>query len=220
MDIALSNRLYILRKQNNSLLKSIYRQGSYICSPIGKMRIEHTKLADCFIIYNTVFTDSRGYFFESFNEARFNTLTGLAIHFLQDNQSFSSKGVLRGLHFQQGKFAQAKLVRVISGHVLDVAVDIRVGSPTYGEHVAIELSAENNKQIFIPRGFAHGFVVLSNHAAFFYKCDNYYNKESEAGLLYNDPNLQIDWMLHEDELHLSEKDTENPFLKDIKGFQP
>ncbi len=184
------------------------------------MRIEHTKLADCFIIHNTVFTDSRGFFFESFNEARFNTLTGLNIHFIQDNQSFSSKGVLRGLHFQQGKYAQAKLVRVISGHVLDVAVDIRIGSLTYGQHIAVELSAENNKQIFIPRGFAHGFVVLSDHASFFYKCDNYYHKESEAGLLYNDASLQIDWMLAEGQLHLSEKDLVNPVLKDIEGYLP
>ncbi len=183
------------------------------------MHIEHTKLADCYIIHNTVFTDSRGYFFESFNEGVFNKLTDLNIHFIQDNQSFSTKGVLRGLHFQQGSFAQAKLVRVISGHVLDVAVDIRVGSPTYGEHVAIELSADNNKQIFIPRGFAHGFVVLSDQAGFFYKCDNYYNKESEAGLLYNDPSLHINWMINEKELHLSEKDMMNPLLKDINGYQ-
>ena len=179
------------------------------------MRIEQTILADCFIIHNSVITDSRGYFFESFHEARFKTLTGLDVHFVQDNQSLSSKGVLRGLHFQKAEHAQAKLVRVLSGSVLDVAVDIRPGSATYGKHVAIELSAENNRQVFIPRGFAHGFVVLSDQAVFFYKCDNYYNKESEAGLLYNDSALQIDWLIDEQDLILSEKDRVNPSLKDL-----
>lgn len=179
------------------------------------MQVEHTRLTDCYIIHNTIFADSRGYFFESFHETRFKALTGLDIHFVQDNQSLSSKGVLRGLHFQKGLHAQAKLVRVLSGSVLDVAVDIRPGSPTYGEHITIELSAENNRQMFIPRGFAHGFLVLSDQAVFFYKCDNYYNKESEAGLLYNDPALQIDWLLDEQDLILSEKDRINPLLKDL-----
>lgn len=181
------------------------------------MRIENTRLTDCFIIHNTVFTDSRGYFLESFNEARFKALTGQQVHFVQDNQSLSSKGVLRGLHFQTGEHAQAKLVRVLSGSVLDVAVDIRPGSATFGEHVAIELSAENNRQVFIPRGFAHGFVVLSDQAVFFYKCDNYYKKESEAGLLYNDPALQIDWLLDEHDLVLSEKDRNNPLLIEMNA---
>lgn len=179
------------------------------------MRIEHTTLPDCYIIHNSVISDSRGYFFESFHEDRFKTLTGLDVHFVQDNQSLSSKGVLRGLHFQKGDSAQAKLVRVLSGAVLDVAVDIRPGSPTYGEHVAIELSAENNRQVFIPRGFAHGFVVLSDQAVFFYKCDNYYHKQSEGGLLYNDPALQINWIFTEQNLILSEKDRVNPLLKDL-----
>lgn len=179
------------------------------------MRIEETLLKDCFIIHDTVFEDSRGYFFESFNEQRFKSLTGWNTHFVQDNQSCSTRGVLRGLHFQKGEFAQAKLVRVLQGSVLDVAVDIRNDSLTFGKHVAIELSENSHTQLFIPRGFAHGFVVLSEHAVFFYKCDNYYNKQSESGIMYNDPSLNIDWKLNETELILSDKDKNNPLLKDI-----
>jgi dTDP-4-dehydrorhamnose 3,5-epimerase len=179
------------------------------------MRIEETPLKDCYIIHDTVFEDGRGYFFESFNEKRFNDLTGIDMHCVQDNQSCSTKGVLRGLHFQKGEFAQAKLVRVLQGEVLDIAVDIRKESPTFGKYFAIELSGVSRTQFFIPRGFAHGFVVLSNCATFFYKCDNYYNKQSEGGIMYNDPSLQIDWQLKEEELILSDKDKNNLLLKDI-----
>jgi len=170
------------------------------------MGITETKLKDCFILEPQVFQDSRGYFFESFNQNNFFEATGQHVNFIQDNETFSTKGVLRGLHFQTGKFAQAKLVRVIKGRVLDIAVDVRPDSSTFGEFQALELSEDNKKQFFLPRGFAHGFVVLSDTAIFAYKCDNYYNKESEAGIIYNDPSLNIDWKLPEKELLLSDKD--------------
>ena len=176
------------------------------------MKIISTSLNDCFIIEDRVFPDSRGYFFESFNAKRFQELTGLSINFIQDNQSSSTFGVLRGLHFQRGEHAQAKLVRVLKGAVLDVAVDIRKASPTFGQSFSLELTEDNHKQLFIPRGFAHGFAVLSETATFFYKCDNYYNKEAEGGVLYNDPKLNIDWTLGEDEVILSEKDRLLPIL--------
>jgi dTDP-4-dehydrorhamnose 3,5-epimerase len=179
------------------------------------MKVEQTPLKDCYVIHNTVFKDNRGYFFESFNQQKFAELTGLDVNFVQDNQSSSVRGVLRGLHFQKGDAAQAKLVRVLQGSVLDVAVDLRKDSPTYGQHFTIELTDESNTQLFIPRGFAHGFVVLSDTAVFFYKCDNLYNKAAEGGLMYNDPQLNIDWRLPEGELILSEKDLANPSLKDI-----
>ena len=172
------------------------------------MIIEETKLKDCFIIKPKVFQDQRGYFFESFNNEAFKSAIGKEVNFVQDNESFSTKGVLRGLHFQRGEHAQAKLVRVIQGNVLDVAVDIRESSPTFGEHVTVELSEENKKQLYIPRGFAHGFIVLSETAIFSYKCDNYYNKASESGIIYNDKSLNIDWQLSENEFILSEKDLE------------
>ena len=175
------------------------------------MKVTETSLKGCYIVEPTVFEDERGYFFESFNQEKFQKLTGVQAEFVQDNQSKSSYGVLRGLHFQKGEHAQAKLVRVLSGEVLDVAVDIRENSPTYGEHVAVILSAENKKQFFVPRGFAHGFVVLSDSCEFFYKCDNFYNKASEGGILYNDRQLNIDWMVPEEKLIISEKDMElNP----------
>jgi len=170
------------------------------------MQVEETKLKDCFIIRDTLFKDSRGYFYESFNQQKFNELTGLNVQFVQDNQSKSTKGVLRGLHFQLGTYAQAKLVRVLEGKVLDVAVDIRPNSRTFGQHVAIELTGENETQLFVPRGFAHGFVVLSDTATFFYKCDNYYHKLSEGGIIYNDPQLAINWQLPSGDMLLSEKD--------------
>lgn len=170
------------------------------------MGITETKLKDCFILEPKVFNDSRGYFFESFNQRKFYNVTGQQVDFIQDNEAFSSKGVLRGLHFQTGEYAQAKLVRVIKGRVLDIAVDLRQNSPTFGEFQSLELSEENKKQFFIPRGFAHGFVVLSKTAIFTYKCDNYYNKESEAGIIYNDSTLNINWQLPEQELILSDKD--------------
>ena len=181
------------------------------------MTVEETKLKGCFIIHDTVFPDPRGYFFESFNQKTFESLTGLNISFVQDNQSKSSKGVLRGLHFQQGEHAQAKLVRVLEGKVMDVAVDLRKDSPTFGQHVAVELDTENHLQFFVPRGFAHGFIVLSERAVFFYKCDNYYNKASEGGILYNDDTLGIDWQMDESELLLSDKDKELHKLNDIKN---
>src|SRR3954452_8911121 len=178
------------------------------------MRVEQTPLKDCYIIHNTVFKDNRGYFFESFNQQKFAEQTGLDVHFVQDNQSASVQGGLRGLHFQKGDAAQAKLVRVLQGSVLDVAVDLRKDSPTFGHHFAIELSDCSNTQFFIPRGFAHGFLVLSDTAVFFYKCDNYYSKEAVGGIMYNDPQLNIDWGMPEGELILSDKDLNNPLLKD------
>ena len=178
------------------------------------MKAEATKLQGCFIIHDTVFPDSRGYFFESFNQQKFAELTGHQTPFVQDNQSFSSRGVLRGLHLQKGDAAQAKLVRALTGTVLDVAVDVRKGSPTFGQHVAVELSAENHKQLLIPRGFAHGFAVLSETATFFYKCDNFYNKAAEGGIIYNDPAINIDWQLPVEELALSDKDLVLPTLQE------
>jgi len=170
----------------------------------------------CFIIEPNVINDGRGYFMESFNQEKFEKGIGNKVHFVQDNQSYSTKGVLRGLHYQTSVYAQAKLVRVLQGEVLDVAVDIRPGSKTYGAHVAVVLSAENSKQLFIPRGFAHGFLVLSNTATFFYKCDNLYNKESEGGLIYNDPAVGINWGVAQEELLISEKDMALPNLEDSR----
>lgn len=179
------------------------------------MEVIKTALADCFVIKPAVITDNRGYFCESYNEERFNQASGLNVHFVQDNQSYSNKGVLRGLHFQHGEHAQAKLVRVLKGEVLDVAVDLRKGSATYGKYHSVLLSEENKLQFFVPRGFAHGFVVLSEYAEFFYKCDNYYNKASEGGLHYADPTLNIDWELPAASLLVSEKDAVLPFLSEI-----
>ena len=178
------------------------------------MTVKETKLKGCFILEPKVFQDSRGYFFESFNQNTFNRLIGKNINFIQDNESFSSKGVLRGLHFQKGEDAQAKLVRVVKGTVLDIAVDIRKNSPTFGQNVTLELSEDNKQQLFIPRGFAHGFIVLSDTAIFSYKCDNFYNKESEGGIIYNDASLKIDWKLNEKEFIVSEKDLQLPTLKE------
>ena len=180
------------------------------------MKVEHTPLKDCYIIHDTIFKDNRGYFFESFNQQKFKEQTGMDVHFVQDNQSSSTKGVLRGLHFQKGNAAQAKLVRVLQGSVLDVAVDLRLNSATCGKHFSIELTEASGTQLFIPRGFAHGFLVLSNTAVFFYKCDNFYNKTAEGGLMYNDPQLAINWRLPDSELILSDKDLINPLLKDIQ----
>ena len=180
------------------------------------MEISKTPLDGCIVIAPSVFEDSRGYFFESFNEQKFCTRSNLNVHFVQDNQSFSSYGVLRGLHFQEGKHAQAKLVRVLHGKVLDVAVDLRENSPTFGKHFSIILSAENKLQLFIPRGLAHGFVVLSEKAEFFYKCDNYYNKEAEGGILYNDTDLNIDWQVPPSDVVISEKDKQNISLEEFK----
>lgn len=176
------------------------------------MEIQETGLQGCVIIKPRIFEDDRGYFFEGFNSKTFEELTGNKTTFVQDNQSFSSYGVIRALHAQEGEHAQAKLVRVLHGEVLDIAVDIREGSPTYGKHVAVKLSAENKLQLFIPRGFLHGFAVLSETAEFFYKCDNFYNKESECGVVYNDPALAIDWLIPEKDRILADKDLELPLL--------
>jgi len=180
------------------------------------MKAIETKLKGCFIIEPAVFGDKRGYFLESYNKQKFEELIGKTVDFVQDNESFSSKGVLRGLHYQLGEHAQAKLVRVIQGKVLDVAVDLRKESPTFGQHVAVEISAENKKQLFVPRGFAHGFIVLSDTATFLYKCDNLYNKASEGGIIYNDPNLNIDWKLSSESFIVSEKDALLPTLENAK----
>lgn len=180
------------------------------------MNIIDTRIQGCFIIEPKVFEDQRGYFFESFNLKEFNKKTGLKINFVQDNESLSSKGALRGLHFQTGKFAQAKLVRVVKGSVLDVVVDIRKNSKTFGEYVSVMLSEENKRQFFIPRGFAHGFLVLEDQTIFSYKCDNYYNKASEGGIIYNDPVLNIDWKFNNQDLIISDKDKILPKLHELK----
>jgi dTDP-4-dehydrorhamnose 3,5-epimerase len=170
------------------------------------MKIEQTPLQDCFIIHDKVHGDERGYFIETFNQRDFNAATGLNIVFVQDNQSKSSKGVLRGLHMQRGAAAQAKLVRVLEGSVLDIAVDLRKGSPSFGKHYAIELTGDNHKQFFVPAGFAHGFLVLSETATFFYKVDKFYEPGDEVCIMYNDKDLNIDWRLPTAELIFSEKD--------------
>ncbi|MDL1914036.1 MAG: dTDP-4-dehydrorhamnose 3,5-epimerase [Bergeyella sp.] len=170
------------------------------------MRIAETPLRDCYIVETDVFEDERGYFYEKYNEAKFTALTGLAGHFVQDNVSKSTYGVVRGLHFQKGDCAQAKLVSCLEGRVWDVAVDLRRYSPTFGKWFGVELTPENRRQLYVPRGFGHGFSVLSHSAVFFYKCDNFYNRASEGGILYNDSALDIDWKLPEEDVVLSEKD--------------
>ncbi len=176
------------------------------------MEILKTPLVGCLIVKPTVYADERGYFFESFNRETFHKLSGMDIDFVQDNQAKSNYGIIRGLHFQQGEFAQAKLVRVLQGKVLDVVVDYRADSPTYLQHFAIELNDENNIQLFVPRGFAHGYSVLEDDTIFVYKCDNYYHKASEGGIYFNDPSLHIDWKIPEDKMILSEKDQQLPRL--------
>ena len=180
------------------------------------MKVIKTNIDGVLIIEPTVFGDSRGYFFESYNKQRFNEATGLDIDFVQDNQSKSCYGVLRGLHFQKPPYAQSKLVRCVRGRVLDVAVDIRKSSHTFGKYVAVELTEDNHRQLFIPHGFAHGFVVLSEEAIFQYKCDNFYHKESEGAIAWNDPEINIDWTIPFDDVILSDKDKVNPLLKDAE----
>ena len=180
------------------------------------MNFIETVLEGVFIIEPRVFTDARGYFFESYSKAAFEAF-GLRYDFVQDNQSKSSYGTVRGLHFQKGEYAQAKLVRVLEGRVLDVAVDIRRASPTYGQHVAVELSAENNRQLLIPRGFAHGFSVLSDTAVFAYKCDNLYCRESEGGIRFDDPTLAIDWRIDMDKALTSDKDKQHPYFTEFES---
>lgn len=176
-----------------------------------------TDIDDVFIIEPRVFKDARGYFMETWKESEFNERLG-AVHFIQDNESKSSYGVLRGLHYQKGAFSQAKLVRVIKGKVLDVAVDIRKSSPTFGKHVMVELSEDNKRQFFIPRGFAHGFLVLSDEAVFTYKVDNPYMPQAEAGICWNDPDLSIEWPIDPSLVLTSEKDLRQPLLKDAEVF--
>lgn len=176
------------------------------------MPFQETPINDLLLFKPRVFEDERGYFFESFNENVFRE-SGINTAFVQDNQARSTFGVLRGLHYQTGEAAQAKLVRVIEGEVLDVAVDLRPGSSTFGQAYSVRLSAENKLQLFVPRGFAHGYLVLSEVAEFFYKCDNFYAKDAEAGIRYDDPSLQIDWMIDAQSLILSDKDKVLPFLE-------
>ena len=180
------------------------------------MQYTPQSIPDVFVIEPKVHGDDRGYFVETFRQDKLEEALGYTVNFVQDNESKSSKGVLRGLHFQLAPHAQSKLVRVIEGVVLDVAVDIRQGSPTYGQHVAVELSGENKKQLFIPRGFAHGFVVLTDTATFAYKVDNYYSPECDRGLAFNDKDLNIDWQLDADTLILSDKYKKQPILSALE----
>lgn len=185
------------------------------------MEIIKTEIEGVLILEPTVFKDGRGYFFESFSQREFDRkaapLLGHTVHFVQDNESMSSFGVMRGLHFQRPPFSQSKLVRCVRGAVLDVAVDIRKESPTYGKHVAVELTEENHRQFFIPKGFAHGFAVLSETAVFQYKCDEFYHPEADGGISILDDSLGIDWRISTEEAVLSEKDTRHPLLKDFES---
>ena len=178
------------------------------------MEIIKTPIKDLVVIKPRVFADARGFFFETYNEERYRE-AGITQQFVQDNMSKSSYGVVRGLHFQRPPYSQAKLVQVIEGAVLDVAVDLRSDSETYGQWYVVELTAENHLQFLIPRGFAHGFAVLSETAIFSYKCDNFYHPEADGGVIYNDPTLNIDWGIPADKIVLSEKDTKHPLLKDL-----
>lgn len=178
------------------------------------MEIIKTDIDGPIIIVPKLFVDARGYFFESYSKRDFDEAIG-PVDFVQDNQSKSTRGVMRGLHFQRPPYAQSKLVRCVEGAVLDVAVDIRKGSPTYGRHIAVELTADNQHQLFIPRGFAHGFVVLSDQAVFQYKCDNYYAPQADGGISILDPSLEIDWRMPIDDAIFSEKDLRHPLLKDF-----
>lgn len=182
------------------------------------MKLIETDINGVFIIEPKVFGDARGYFFESWSEAKL-AEAGIKCRFVQDNESKSSFGVLRGLHYQAAPYTQAKLVRVIQGSVLDVAVDIRKNSPTYGKYIAVELSGENKRQLFIPRGFAHGFAVLSEEAVFAYKCDNIYMPSAERGIAFNDPDLNIDWKIKPEKWNLSVKDTQHPAFVDIEPWE-
>ena len=178
------------------------------------MNVIKTEIEGLLILEPKIFGDSRGYFYESYNKQRFEEVTGLNINFVQDNQSKSCYGVLRGLHFQKPPYAQSKLVRCVKGQILDISVDIRKSSPTFGKYAAVELTEDNHRQLFIPHGFAHGFVVLSDEAIFQYKCDNFYHKESEGAVAWNDPEINIDWTIPFDDVILSDKDKVNPLLKD------
>lgn len=180
------------------------------------MNVIKTDIEGVVVIEPRVFDDARGYFFESYSKHRFDEAVR-PVEFVQDNESMSTRGVIRGLHFQRPPFSQSKLVRCVRGAVLDVVVDIRRGSPTYGSHVAVELTGENRRQLFVPRGFAHGFAVLSDEAVFQYKCDNYYHPESEGGISIADNSLGIDWRINPAEAILSDKDLRNPMLRDFES---
>lgn len=182
------------------------------------MRVFKTDIEGVLIVEPMVHGDQRGYFMESFSERDFEAATGLNVRFVQDNESRSRRGVLRGLHFQREPYAQAKLVRVMQGRVLDVAVDIRPGSATFGRYVAVELSADNHRQLFIPKGFAHGYVVLEEDTVFQYKCDEYYHPEVEDGIAWNDPQIGIEWPLSDNEITLSDKDKHRRLLKELCEF--
>jgi dTDP-4-dehydrorhamnose 3,5-epimerase len=182
------------------------------------MNFIRTEIEDVLIIEPVVYGDERGYFVETFREDKLEAFLGYKIDFCQDNESKSSRGVLRGLHYQLAPAAQTKLVRVIRGRVLDVAIDIREGSPTFGKHVAVELSSENKRQLLVPRGFAHGFVVLEDDTVFAYKVDNYYSPENDRGIAFDDPDIGIDWQIETSLLKLSEKDTKQPSLKEADLF--
>jgi dTDP-4-dehydrorhamnose 3,5-epimerase len=181
------------------------------------MEVHNTKIKDCLMLKPKVLFDSRGYFMESFNSENFNSKTGLNVSFVQDNESESSYGVIRGLHAQKGEYAQAKLVRVLKGEVLDVVVDVRPDSESFLQHITIKLSAENKRQLFVPRGCLHGFSVLSESATFFYKCDNYYNKGAEIGIRYDDPEFNINWEILKNHELVSEKDLQLPFYKNFQS---
>ena len=233
----------MLKIENNNLIKKMLNKPSrkvkgamlallikYICQEAGQKLIilifklfkkykklkKETKISDLIIIEPTVFGDARGYFLESYNQKKFEEVVGKT-SFVQDNESKSSKGVLRGLHFQKPPFEQAKLVRCIEGEVLDVAVDIRKNSKTYGKHVAVLLSGENKRQLFVPRGFAHGFLVLSDSATFAYKVDNTYAPDHDAGIRWNDKELNIQWGMEDSEVMISEKDAELPFFSEFES---
>jgi len=182
------------------------------------MKFTRTRIEDVVIIDPQVHGDDRGYFVETYRQDKLEAFLGFKVNFCQDNESKSSRGVLRGLHYQLSSASQTKLVRVIQGSVLDVAVDIRKGSPTFGQHVAVKLSAENKRQLFVPRGFAHGFVVLEDDTVFAYKVDNYYSPENDRGVLFSDPEIGVDWTMDASELKLSDKDTKQPLLKDADLF--
>lgn len=194
----------------------------YLCGQqsniLSRMEYKKTAIEGVYIIEPRVFNDARGYFFEAWKKEEFEQHIG-KVDFVQDNESKSSYGVLRGLHYQKGEFSQAKLVRVIKGRVLDVAVDIRKSSPTFGQYVMVELSDENKRQFFIPRGFAHGFLVLSDEAVFTYKVDNVYAPQAEAGIRWNDPDVGIQWPIDLDKVMTSEKDLKQPFLRDAEVFE-
>nr|WP_321233976.1 dTDP-4-dehydrorhamnose 3,5-epimerase [uncultured Psychroserpens sp.] len=176
------------------------------------MKRKNTFIKDCFIVEPNIIEDQRGYFFESFNKKEFDKMTDYQVDFVQDNESLSNKGVLRGLHFQFGKHAQAKLVRVVKGKILDIVVDLRENSPTFKKHFSIEISEENKKQLFVPRGFAHGFLVMEDQTIVSYKCDNFFNKDSERGIRFDDKDLNIDWGVSESQIILSNKDKKSPTL--------